>query len=376
MLTDIHNPYEILGIEKTADRKTIKRAYAKLVKQYHPEEQPEEWKRIHDAYEYAMKSASEPKQKPSAVPESMEQPQNPGEAIGTPDRREPPAEAIETPEKKQAPYKPTEMPQFFPSTPVESNRTREDEERTIFDDIEAVADQQREEEKIAEEERLKSAIHEVQSLSWQNNFKLKEWKKFFDQENLLPVISQKKFLRELGDCFFLKQINEKLYTYMNEQLDIITGYIKIYGPTDSTRSMDIASVEYARSKIKVAYKTKKQGNKPNFKGFSWAAILTANVVLTVFLRYMVTLDNQRKEQDRLKRQQQTQEWMIQQNELQKQNQIEVQEWMKDSFEANPQMQAEFIQRLQEMLEEGTITRESYDIIMQQYGFDSYEEETP
>ena len=32
------NAWEILGIEPTSDKKTIKRAYAKLLKQYHPEE--------------------------------------------------------------------------------------------------------------------------------------------------------------------------------------------------------------------------------------------------------------------------------------------------------------------------------------------------
>ena len=38
------NAWEILGIEPTSDKKTIKRAYAKLLKQYHPEENPEEFK--------------------------------------------------------------------------------------------------------------------------------------------------------------------------------------------------------------------------------------------------------------------------------------------------------------------------------------------
>lgn len=40
------NAWEILGIEPTSDKKTIKRAYAKLLKQYHPEENPEKFKQI------------------------------------------------------------------------------------------------------------------------------------------------------------------------------------------------------------------------------------------------------------------------------------------------------------------------------------------
>ena len=44
MLIQSSNIYEILGVDRNADTKTIKKAYAKLVKQYHPEEHPEEWK--------------------------------------------------------------------------------------------------------------------------------------------------------------------------------------------------------------------------------------------------------------------------------------------------------------------------------------------
>ncbi len=45
--------WEILGIEPTTDLKTIKKAYAKLVKQYNPEEHPEEFQRIYAAYKRA-----------------------------------------------------------------------------------------------------------------------------------------------------------------------------------------------------------------------------------------------------------------------------------------------------------------------------------
>ena len=40
------NAWEILGIEPTKDKKEIKKAYARLLKQYHPEENPEEFKHI------------------------------------------------------------------------------------------------------------------------------------------------------------------------------------------------------------------------------------------------------------------------------------------------------------------------------------------
>lgn len=46
--------FEILGIAPTEDAREIKRAYSNLVRKFHPEEHPEEWQRIHDAYEIAL----------------------------------------------------------------------------------------------------------------------------------------------------------------------------------------------------------------------------------------------------------------------------------------------------------------------------------
>lgn len=53
------NAWEILGVEPTSDKKTIKRAYAKLLKQYHPEENPEKFKQIQVAYQQCLHSDQE-----------------------------------------------------------------------------------------------------------------------------------------------------------------------------------------------------------------------------------------------------------------------------------------------------------------------------
>lgn len=44
--------YNILGLSYSADEKEVRRAYRDLIKKYHPEENPEEWKKVHDAYTY------------------------------------------------------------------------------------------------------------------------------------------------------------------------------------------------------------------------------------------------------------------------------------------------------------------------------------
>ena len=48
------NCWKVLGIEPTKDKKEIKKAYARLLKQYHPEENPEEFKQIQAAYQQCL----------------------------------------------------------------------------------------------------------------------------------------------------------------------------------------------------------------------------------------------------------------------------------------------------------------------------------
>lgn len=39
----MRDPFKVLGIEPTSDKKQIKKVYAKLAARYHPEEYPEKW---------------------------------------------------------------------------------------------------------------------------------------------------------------------------------------------------------------------------------------------------------------------------------------------------------------------------------------------
>ena len=48
------NCWDILGIKPTDNLKDIKRAYAAKSREVHPEEHPEEFKALHEAYEMAM----------------------------------------------------------------------------------------------------------------------------------------------------------------------------------------------------------------------------------------------------------------------------------------------------------------------------------
>ena len=47
-------PWNVLGIKETDDKKTIKKAYAKLIKQYKPDEHTEKFQEIQEAYRFAL----------------------------------------------------------------------------------------------------------------------------------------------------------------------------------------------------------------------------------------------------------------------------------------------------------------------------------
>lgn len=54
MNTDLENPYLVLGVERTADDRAIKKAYVALVRKFPPEKHPEDFKRIRAAYELLL----------------------------------------------------------------------------------------------------------------------------------------------------------------------------------------------------------------------------------------------------------------------------------------------------------------------------------
>ncbi len=53
--------WDILRIEATTDKREIKKAYAHLSKKVHPEEKPEEFQRLYEAYQKALQYASSEK---------------------------------------------------------------------------------------------------------------------------------------------------------------------------------------------------------------------------------------------------------------------------------------------------------------------------
>ena len=49
------NPWKTLQIEPTEDKKAIKKAYAQLIKKHRPDEDPQKFQEIQEAYQMALK---------------------------------------------------------------------------------------------------------------------------------------------------------------------------------------------------------------------------------------------------------------------------------------------------------------------------------
>jgi hypothetical protein len=57
-LPDTDDPFVLLGIERDADTRTIRQAYARLIRIYRPDRAPREFQRIHAAFEEAQRAGS------------------------------------------------------------------------------------------------------------------------------------------------------------------------------------------------------------------------------------------------------------------------------------------------------------------------------
>ncbi len=53
-MSDVENPYKVLGVERSADERAVKKAYVALVRKFSPEKHPEEFKKIRAAYELLL----------------------------------------------------------------------------------------------------------------------------------------------------------------------------------------------------------------------------------------------------------------------------------------------------------------------------------
>ena len=196
------NAWEILGIEPTSDKKTIKRAYAKLLKQYHPEENPEKFKQIQAAYQHCLHSDQEI--------ESVSYEQN------IESKQDIQTQSISTKED-------TIIPPPIPK--VETLFVKNEKDVVVYQDI-----------LNSIEKNLPKKIGS------------KEIVQVFTEPKIMPYLEDELFCRRLEDIFLSRTLK-----YVKNPRDSVYIYLGKYGMSKLSNAMDYSNVPLYKRPAFVAF---------------------------------------------------------------------------------------------------------------------------
>lgn len=187
------NCWEVLGIEPTSDKNEIKKAYARLLKQYHPEENPEEFKQIQAAYQQCL----HPDQEVESV--SYEQNIEIKQNIKT--------EPISMKEDEIAPP---------PVPKVETLFVDNEKDVVVYQDI----------------------LNSIER-SLPKKIGSKEIVQVFTDSKVLPYLEDELFCRRLEDIFLSRELK-----YIKNSRDPIYMYLGKYGMSKLSNAMDYSNVPF------------------------------------------------------------------------------------------------------------------------------------
>lgn len=172
--------WNVLQIEPTNDIKVIKQAFAKLSKQYHPEDSPEEFQRIKEAYRHAIsyvKSRRETDDEPAESSISLDPPVH-----KEPESAPNPFDALNTAE----------------NTPLEEGSgSPEDVIQTPFDELISQSEQK-------QVQAVNQALHQAEML-FQNartRNKQRAWQDYFQSPDFLMLQKDDQFTQRFLDYLF------------------------------------------------------------------------------------------------------------------------------------------------------------------------------
>lgn len=210
--------FRILEIAPTDDKKAIKKAYARLVRQYHPEENPEKWKEIHDAYTEALEISG---QKPYAASVS-----------------------VPVLEKDSTEHKGIKR-----QTTAEEDAELE----VLFDKVKQLSAQHQKKEDIIQEEKFCQMLEELKALLDEKTFDRRAWEKLLKPENMKMMTEREDFIYRFGFCFLHRSINAQTWSFLKERLQ------KMNEHHQSEREASLSSVDiqgamaYAEQRIDSAH---------------------------------------------------------------------------------------------------------------------------
>jgi len=178
--------YKILELNPGASPDDIKAAYAELSKKYHPEEHPEQFQQIHDAYRTLSRGTRRPvKPSPEVHEETLF------------------SEPVE--EKKE--------PLHFQYIETEDVKP-EQEETPSYDFEQALGNAEQKERDCIHELTLKAAAEMQLLLTPSYCDKLKLFKTFFQKPEYQDALKEPEFLQQLSDMLADTALKKTIYRYM------------------------------------------------------------------------------------------------------------------------------------------------------------------
>lgn len=208
--------YQVLGISPTRDKKIIRKAYAGLIRKYHPEEHPEKWKEIHDAYTIAMQRADQ--EEVPAV--SISKPKN--------EEQRPQREEQKPQHEEQTPQQQEQNPQEKNSEVRRKSENRKGEtkqpEEDLFGNLEKLTETAKKEQQEERQRQLKTAIEQLNTLCEPKKLQFLQWQEFFGKEEYQWAVRQGEFLYELANRLRGHVMGRRLYRFLLDQIQTIENY--------------------------------------------------------------------------------------------------------------------------------------------------------
>lgn len=186
--------YKILGLEENSSQEAIREAYAALSKQYHPEEEPEKFQEIHEAYVTLTRRRQRGNIRMTYRDEQM--PMSEQERFCFEE-----SESESKPEEYD--FEKVEMQRDFEKTP-----------ELAFDDALEKARQQSEEKMHELVLEATAELKVLTSPKYKNS--LKAYQAFFKDKKYESIIRKADFLERLCDVLEETQLSKQIYNYIIE----------------------------------------------------------------------------------------------------------------------------------------------------------------
>lgn len=214
--------YQVLGISPTRDKKIIRKAYAGLIRKYHPEEHPEKWKEIHDAYTMAMQRADEdqPLHEEQKSEQEEQKPQH--------EEQKPQREEQKPQHEEQKPQQQEQNPQEKNAEVRRKSENRKGEtkqpEEDLFGNLEKLTETAKKEQQEERQRQLKTAIEQLNTLCEPKKLQFLQWQEFFGKEEYQWAVRQGEFLYELANRLRGHVMGRRLYRFLLDQIQTIENY--------------------------------------------------------------------------------------------------------------------------------------------------------